>query len=145
MNPARSGLPVVVDTNVVLDLLVFDDPGARALGQALATGTLCWLATPVMREELQRVLAYPAIRKRPRATPLDDAQVLARYDALSQRADPPAPCAVRCADRDDQGFIDLAAAHRAMLLSKDKAVLRLRRRLAPLGVTVQRDFVRPAA
>ena len=59
-------------------------------------------------------------------------------DSLAE-SEPPA-CPVRCSDPDDQGFIDLAVAHRAMLLSKDKAVLRLRRRLAPLAVPVQARF-----
>ena len=45
-------------------------------------------------------------------------------------------CAVRCRDPDDQMFIDLAVAHRAQLLSKDALVLRLARRLLPLGVVV---------
>ncbi|MDB5944967.1 MAG: putative toxin-antitoxin system toxin component, family, partial [Ramlibacter sp.] len=35
---------------------------------------------------------------------------------------------------DDQKFIDLAVAHRALLLSKDRAVLALRKRLAALQV-----------
>ena len=43
---------------------------------------------------------------------------------------------VRCRDPDDQMFIDLAVAHRAQLLSKDALVLRLARRLRPLGVVV---------
>jgi predicted nucleic acid-binding protein len=43
---------------------------------------------------------------------------------------------VRCRDPDDQMFIDLAVAHRAVLLSKDALVLRLAKRLLPLGVVV---------
>jgi len=39
----------------------------------------------------------------------------------------------RCSDPDDQKFIDLAGAVRAQgLVSKDRAVLKLRRRCAPL-------------
>jgi predicted nucleic acid-binding protein len=49
-----------------------------------------------------------------------------------------------CKDADDQKFIDLAAAHRAVLLSKDKAVLRMAKRLATLGVSVGRQWA-PAA
>jgi adenylate kinase len=40
----------------------------------------------------------------------------------------------------DQKFIDLAAAHTAQLISKDKAVLTLRNRMARLGVAVGRSF-----
>jgi predicted nucleic acid-binding protein len=46
-----------------------------------------------------------------------------------------------CKDADDQKFIDLAAAHRAQLLSKDKAVLCMARRLKTLGVAVSRSYV----
>ena len=35
-----------------------------------------------------------------------------------------------CTDPDDQHFLDLAAQHRALLISKDKAILKQRRRLA---------------
>ena len=44
--------------------------------------------------------------------------------------------AVTCTDRDDQIFIDLAVGHRGALLSKDRAVLKLRKRLLALGVRV---------
>jgi predicted nucleic acid-binding protein len=42
---------------------------------------------------------------------------------------------VTCGDPDDQKFIDLAVAHRCLLLSKDDEVLRMRKRLAALQVT----------
>jgi predicted nucleic acid-binding protein len=50
----------------------------------------------------------------------------------------PAPGApIRCTDPDDQKFIDLAAAHPgALLLSRDRAVLKLGAKLARLGVQV---------
>ena len=42
----------------------------------------------------------------------------------------------RCADPDDQPFIDLAVTHGALLLSKDAAVLGLTRRLRAQGIHV---------
>jgi predicted nucleic acid-binding protein len=45
-----------------------------------------------------------------------------------------------CKDEDDQKFIDVAGAHQALLLSKDKQVLRLTNRLARLGVEVRHNF-----
>ena len=41
-----------------------------------------------------------------------------------------------CTDPDDQHFLDLASQHQALLISKDKAVLKLRKRVAGLGATV---------
>ena len=57
-------MQLVLDTNIVLDLLVFADPQARPLQEGLAGGALQWLATPPMREELARVLAYPKLAPR---------------------------------------------------------------------------------
>jgi predicted nucleic acid-binding protein len=44
---------------------------------------------------------------------------------------------VTCKDPDDQKFIDLAVVHQAQLLSKDQAVLCMRKRLLALGVIAQ--------
>ena len=55
---------IVLDTNIVLDVLVFRDPATQPLQQALHSGQRRWIATPAMREELARVLAYPQIAAR---------------------------------------------------------------------------------
>ena len=130
--PAAAG-PLVLDTNIVLDLLVFDDPATHRLKQLLAGATVYWLATGAMRGELQRVLAYRPIAARLVVRGLDVAGVLAQFDGLSHWCDAPTPATIRCRDRDDQIFIDLAVAHRATLLSKDLAVLGLDTRLARVG------------
>jgi predicted nucleic acid-binding protein len=62
--------------------------------------------------------------------------VLEKYDALTQFQDVAVKAPYICKDADDQKFIDLAVAHQALLLSKDKQVLRLTNRLARLGVVV---------
>lgn len=131
---------VVVDTNCVLDLWVFLDPGVEGLRQALHHGTARWLATPGMRDELARVLGYPAIAKRLRATGQAADEALAAFDRHAQRVAPAPGAAVRCRDPDDQPFIDLAVQRRALLLSKDACVLGLARPLKTLGVTVQRQW-----
>ncbi|MGI4777958.1 MAG: putative toxin-antitoxin system toxin component, PIN family [Janthinobacterium lividum] len=128
---------VVIDTNIVLDVLVFDDPRWAELKAALRAGTLCWIATPSMRSEFARVLGYPLIARRlVRDARLPEA-VLALFDGQSRTVcRVPARAPFACRDPDDQMFIDLAVAHRARLLSKDKLVLAMRRRLATLGVAV---------
>ena len=128
---------VVLDTNIVLDLLVFDDPERAPLAAALAAGELRWLATAAMREEFERVLGYPLIVSRLAAIGRQAADVLAAFDARAQLIDgvpTRAPCV--CSDPDDQIFIDLAVAHGARLLSKDRAVLSMHKRLAAHGVAV---------
>jgi putative PIN family toxin of toxin-antitoxin system len=128
---------LVIDTNVALDLLVFDDPASAALAAALAAGELQWIATAAMRDELERVLGYPLIAARLAAGGREAAQVLADFDRRSLRIDavPPRARPV-CSDPDDQIFIDLAVAEGARLVSKDRAVLSMKKRLAALGVVV---------
>ncbi|MEK9952769.1 MAG: putative toxin-antitoxin system toxin component, PIN family [Curvibacter sp.] len=128
--------PIVLDTNVVLDLLVFDDPATPALQQALDAGQWQWIATPVMREELARVLDYPHLVGRLDYYRLGAADVLAAFDRQVRRVDVAPRAPMVCRDPDDQKFIDLAVAHRAQLLSKDHAVLRLKKRLLLQGVPV---------
>jgi putative PIN family toxin of toxin-antitoxin system len=137
---------LVIDTNIVLDLLVFEDPAQAALRDAVQQGQVVWLATPAMRDELERVLTYPQVARRLLARLRTDQEVLAHFDSRSRRVPPAARAPVRCRDPDDQIFIDLAVAHRAELLSKDALVLRLRKRLAALGVVVasQRGAAAPA-
>ena len=129
--------PLVLDTNIVLDLLVFGDPAVRSLRVALDDGHAHWLVTADMRSELARVLAYPQLAARLPAGSGAAGGVLAQFDRLSRQVAAAPPAAVRCGDRDDQIFVDLAVAHRALLLSKDRQVLRLCGRLAALGVAVR--------
>ena len=128
--------PVVLDTNIVLDLLLFQDPQVQGLQQALGRRELCWLATAPMREELVQVLSYPHLSLALARRSHSAAALLAQWDTRVTPADVAPFCAVRCRDPDDQMFIDLAVMHRAALLSKDGLVLRLAKRLLPLGVVV---------
>jgi predicted nucleic acid-binding protein len=65
------------------------------------------------------------------------AHVLAQFDGQATLVDTAPKASVTCRDPDDQKFIDLAVAHQAMLLSKDNAVLCMRKRLAVLDVRAQ--------
>lgn len=136
-----SSLLVVIDTNIVLDIWVYQDPATPSLLKALQDGELQWLASPPMREELWRVLDYPHIAKRRARDGVSAADVLAHFDAFAQLQDVAAKAPYVCKDEDDQKFIDLAVAHQALLLSKDKQVLRLRNRLARLGVVVAQHYL----
>ena len=132
---ASGGVPsLVLDTNIVLDLLVFSDPATPVLLDALQTARVRWIATQPMRDELERVLAYTHIVPRLAFYGLSAGDVLKRFDGLVQMVDVAPKVALNCKDADDQKFIDLAAAHKAMLLSKDHAVLALAKRLRPFGV-----------
>ena len=139
-SPARR----VLDTNIVLDLWVFDEPRAEALRLSVETGSTHWLATAAMREELARVLAYPQIVKRLVHRDLPASTVLAHFDRWAQ-LHPDAPKAEYvCKDPDDQKFIDLAVTHTAALHSKDAQVLCMKNRLARCGVVMNPALAIPS-
>jgi putative PIN family toxin of toxin-antitoxin system len=137
---ATAPVRVVLDTNIVLDLWLYKDPAAVALIEALETKAVQWLATQVMRDELERVLAYTHIVKRLAFSQLTAQDILAQFDAHAQLMPIAAKALFICKDGDDQKFIDLAAEHKTQLISKDKAVLTMRNRMARLGVAVGKVF-----
>ena len=128
---------VVLDTNIVLDAFVFDDLAARPLKSALAAHQIEWIATKAMRDELARVLCYPKILSRMVFYRVSAAHVMAQFDGQTTLMDSAPKASVTCRDPDDQKFIDLAVSHQALLLSKDQAVLCMRKRLLPFFVTTQ--------
>ncbi len=130
-------LDLVIDTNVVLDWLVFRHPDAAVVGEALASGRCRWLCTGAMRDEFVRVIARDALGR----WAIDADAVLAVFDAHAVDVELPGPLGesehLRCTDPDDQPFVDLAIAHRAhALLTRDRAVLRLASRASRFGVLV---------
>jgi putative PIN family toxin of toxin-antitoxin system len=126
----------VIDTNIVLDLWLFEDPATIPLRAALQSGAISHLATASMRDELERVLAYPHLVKRMAKSNIQAQDILNRFDEYLLAAEPAAKAACICKDPDDQKFIDLAVAHAAPLLSKDKAILCMKKRLFQSGVVL---------
>ena len=137
------GALVVLDTNIVLDAFVFGDAAALPVRDGLKDGALQWIATQAMRDELQRVLAYPKIIPRLAFYQLDAAQVLAAFDQHVRIVDVSPKADITCKDADDQKFIDLAIAHRALLLSKDAAVLSMAKRLQARGAAARTTLTPP--
>jgi putative PIN family toxin of toxin-antitoxin system len=125
-------LPVVLDSNVWIDILVFDDPHTRPILAALESGALAALIDERCLNELSHVLDYPQFVGRG----IDKAAALATLARLAQpvapgAAAPDAKPLPQCKDRDDQKFLELAhASGAAWLVSKDRAVLKLAKRVA---------------
>jgi putative PIN family toxin of toxin-antitoxin system len=125
---------LVLDTNVVLDLVVFDDPGVQAIAQAIRRGAVVPVTSHACNEELRRVLAYPQLK-------LDTAAqsaALGRYMAQAALCDVaalPVPAELPlCSDADDQKFLELAwHANARWLVTKDRALLALARAVARCG------------
>lgn len=131
---------IVLDTNIVLDIFVYCDPLQANLDKALRAGSLQWLATSAMRDELARVLDYASLAKRRLVNKQSSDDVLAQMDSLATYVDAAPKAPYTCKDPDDQIFIDLACHQQCLLLSKDKAVLALCSRMARVGASASRVF-----
>ena len=132
---AGTPVKIVLDTNAVLDWLLFDGPAVQPMKAAVSQGRLLPITNDACFAELERVLRYPRLRldEAPRAA------LLAAYRAASQWIDATAGEDVpRCRDRDDQKFLELAAAARAdFLVTRDARVLAMSRRMVKhFGVRV---------
>ena len=125
---------LVLDTNVVLDLVVFGDPRVQRIAQAIASGAAMPVATRDCLEELRRVLGYPRLK-------LDAAGRREAFERFrSQATLLEVPVALEreglplCSDADDQKFLDLAWHAKAhSLVTRDKALLGMARAIARRG------------
>ena len=124
---------IVLDTNVCLDLFVFADPRWAPLLADLESGAVEAVTREDCRAEYLVVLHYKHL-------PLDEhtrPASAARFDALIKVV-APAPKLVRlpvCSDRDDQKFLEVARdAGVDILVTKDKALLKLARKTAQAGL-----------
>ncbi|MDT8999905.1 PIN domain-containing protein [Paucibacter sp. APW11] len=127
LSPAIEAPIAVIDTQVVMDWLVFAEPSIRPLTAAIESGALRWVGTAPMQAELLHVLGRGvAAERRPDLELID--RSFARY-CQQHTAEPPPVQRLLCRDPDDQMFIDLAVAVRARwLISRDRAVLALAKR-----------------
>ena len=143
-------LTLVLDTNVVLDWLVFQDAAIESLRQAMEQRRVQIVTHTAAIDELRRVLAYPQCN----LCAADQEQLLNQYCLLAHQASMPPAFTLghlllpegfpRCRDTDDQHFLALAYHAKAdRLLTKDRDLLRLKKRAARFGVTVlsPKDFV----
>ena len=136
-------MTLVIDSNVLVSLLVFDDPRYRAIQAAWRAGRLRVVTDAACAAEFRRVLAYPQLG-------LDGARQSAIYGeflaavALREGAATGAvrPGLPRCADEDDQKFLELAAACSAdLLVTGDRELLKLARRV-PFSIVTADELER---
>jgi putative PIN family toxin of toxin-antitoxin system len=135
--PAVERPAIVIDTQVVMDWLVFRDARVQALTSALTSGALRWLVAPAMRDEIRHVLGRGIAAAYAPDLSFIEAQFNAH--ALAVETIDPQPLAGRlvCRDPDDQKFIDLAlCAGARWLISRDKAVLALAKRARARGLLI---------
>lgn len=133
--PNRWGVPAVIDTNVVLDLIYWEDPHSEDLRRALEEGRIHALRSGEAVMELAEVLSRPAFTGDEdeaarlaalwcsMSVPVDEEKIREAADVIT----------VQCRDPLDQKFFTLTLAGGAKLLvSKDKLVLKAGRKDAAI-------------
>lgn len=128
---------LVLDTNAVLDWLVFDNPSSVAVTSAIASGDVRWVVNEAVRDELAHVLGRGVVE---RWAP-DLLQLWRTWEFHSTSTVLPSPHATphrpRCTDTDDQKFVDLALdAGARWLITRDRALLKLARRARMLNLLI---------
>lgn len=139
---------IVLDTNIWLDWLLFEDTGIAHIRQLQEAGHVEILIDETCEAELAGVLARQFGKRR--MTDAEQRAAMATCRRLTTRVNVRASAPERarlplCRDRDDQKFLELALAAGAdVVVTKDKALLDLtRRRKAQVGRTVPFRILHP--
>jgi putative PIN family toxin of toxin-antitoxin system len=130
---------VVFDTNVLLDLFVFNDFRALHLKQALIEQKIDALASLTTLEEFADVISRPLFS----LETVEQEKILNQWKSLARVLDDQSLLSSpwRCQDPDDQIFLDLAfTAKPCTLISKDNEVLKFASRAAKEGVLISTDY-----
>jgi putative PIN family toxin of toxin-antitoxin system len=131
--------PVVLDTNILLDIFVFNDERAHHLKKALFDKTTHFVASQKTIEEFADVISRPLFK-------LDEqtqVAILAQWQSIVEQQDDSnlATAPWTCRDPDDQIFLDLAYQLRpSILISKDNVVLQTASRAASEDILITSDY-----
>lgn len=134
-------LRLVLDTNVILDLLVFKDPSAESIRHLLDAKLVDAVRSEASMAELIDVVGRPTFK----LSREDQESILQAWESSARLLEnvviEPAP--FTCRDLDDQVFLDMAYSIRpALLLSKDLRVLELRAIAKHYGVEISNQYDR---
>lgn len=131
--------PVVLDTNILLDIFVFNDERSANLKQAIIAKDVQFVASQKTLAEFTEVISRPLFK-------LDDqtqAAIFQQWQSATQFYDDSALASApwKCQDADDQIFLDLAYQLRpAILISKDNALLQIANRAAEERILITSDY-----
>ena len=124
---------VILDTNVCLDWFVFHEPQYRDFFQSIQNKTIKAITNLECKKEWLRILHYPNL-------PLNDASRKKCIEAFDLYIECMTfnmeffPFLPVCTDESDQKFLELACAAKAdFLVTKDKALLKLAKKIAKAG------------
>jgi predicted nucleic acid-binding protein len=132
---------LILDTNVILDLLVFKDPSAEPIRILLDARLVDAVRSEASTLELIDVIQRPAFK----LSREEQEIILQAWESntrlLENAMIEEAP--FTCRDLDDQVFINMAYSIRpALLLSKDLRVLELQTIAKPHGVEISNQYDR---
>lgn len=126
---------IVLDTNVWLDWLVFDDAALAPMKRAHEEGRLQIVIDEPCADELERVLSYDIGKWTLDARRRERCFAAFRFISIQFKEKATGHSLPLCADPDDQKFLELAAAARAeALVTKDLELLRLARTKLPFRI-----------
>ena len=131
--------PVVLDTNILLDIFVFNDERALQLKKALFDKATQFLASQKTIEEFADVISRPLFKLDKQT----QTAILAQWQSIAEQQDDSnlASAPWQCQDPDDQIFLDLAYQLRpTILISKDNAVLQIAHRAASENILITSDY-----
>jgi putative PIN family toxin of toxin-antitoxin system len=130
---------LVLDTNVILDLLVFKDPSAEPIRLLLDAKLVDAVRTLASMAELIDVIGRPSFK----LSRVDQEAIVQAWESRSRLLENTAiePAPFTCRDLDDQVFIDMAySIQPAFLLSKDLRVLELRAIAKHHGIEISNQY-----
>ena len=130
---------VIFDTNVLLDLFVFNDFRVLHIKQALVEKQLDALASHQTLEEFSDVISRPLFSLEQSA----QKKIALEWQSLARVIEDQNIFAApwQCRDKDDQIFLNLAFTSKpCILISKDNEVLKLASRAAKEGVQITADY-----
>lgn len=138
MLPKETNL-IVLDTNILLDLLVFEDPSIMVLKEDLLSGQLTAWTREEILAEFAEVIARPLFKLETST----QENLIQKARELHHNIDTsellPAP--FTCLDQDDQVFLDLALKLApCLLISKDNEVLKLKSQARQYGVLISKSY-----
>ncbi|QWE20035.1 putative toxin-antitoxin system toxin component, PIN family [Polynucleobacter sp. AP-Kolm-20A-A1] len=130
---------VILDTNVLLDLFVFNDFRALHLKEALLARHISALATPKTLEEFADVISRPLFSLDQTAQEKIFTQWSSLAKIIGDEDLQNSPW--QCQDPDDQVFLDLAYTHKpCTLVSKDNEVLKFASKAAKEQILITADY-----
>ena len=131
--PSFDAPVVILDTNVVMDILVFEDAGVAPIHQAIKENRLI----PLLHEETFAELVDVLGRSMFKLTPQEVEAKALYWHGLCRFVNGELPSLHYCKDQEDDKFFQFALLTNCpFLVTKDKLVLKARKRAKRDGIAV---------